>query len=135
MGRSLRILLDTHRLIWLVENEEFLSPRARQILRLRSTLVLVSVASLWEMSIKMSRGKLEMDRSLMELIDDELASNGIDLLPITREHILRIEKLSFPMNGHADPFDRMLVAQALANDLEPLSADVKLDGYGVRRVW
>jgi PIN domain nuclease of toxin-antitoxin system len=130
-----KVLLDTHTLLWFFEDEDRLSPQARQILRLRSTVPFVSVVSLWEIAIKLSRGKLEFDRPLSELIDEELPSNGIELLAVDRNHLLKVQQLPFPYEGHADPFDRMLVAQALTEEFELLSADTKLDAYGVRRVW
>ena len=135
MGLRVRILLDTHSLIWTIQDESSLSRSARRLLGMHSTVLLVGVASLWEISIKISRGKLKLDCPMAELIDKELPENEIEILPIEREHLLLLQNLPFPTNGHADPFDRMIVAQALAEDLELLSADAKLDAYGVKRVW
>lgn len=95
----------------------------------------MSVASHWELAIKESRGTLKLDVPLAELFSTEMIANGYTLLPIEPAHLLRVATMPFPLEGHADPFDRMIVAQALVEDLELLSADVKLDAYGVKRVW
>ncbi len=135
MGLRVRILLDTHVLVWLTGDESRLSSSARQLLKQRSTTVFVSTVSLWELAIKLSLGKLELGIPLSDLIDKELPSNGIEVLPISSEHVLELERLPRPPNGHADPFDRMIVAQAIADGLELVSADAKLDAYGVERTW
>ncbi len=92
----------------------------------------MSVAGLWELAIKESRGSLRFEIPFDDLIESAIETSGFVFLPINRQHLA---SLPFPASGHADPFDRMLVAQALAEDLELLSADVKLDAYGVKRVW
>lgn len=135
MGLPLKVLLDTHVLLWFLQDDSKLSPVARQNLRLYSTHAFVSVVSVWEIAAKSSLGKLRLYAPLAKMLDEEIPENGFELLPVERDHLLQVQNLPFPANGHSDPFDRMLVAQALAEDFEILSADAKLDAYGVRRVW
>ena len=104
-------------------------------LSLRNTEIVVSVASHWELAIKESRGTLKLDVPLAELFSTEMIANGYTPFPIEPAHLLYVATIPFLANGHADPFDRMLVAQALAEKIEILSADTKLDAYGVQRVW
>lgn len=130
----MRVLLETHTLLWFLTDEDKVGSRARQTLRLVSTEAYVSVASLWELAIKIGKGALKLDRSLQELVVVDLVESGFQLLPILPSHLDQVRALRQPTNGHADPFDRMLVAQALTENLEFLSADAKLDAYGVRRV-
>lgn len=92
----------------------------------------LSVASAWEMAIKASLGKLTLTKPLGEFLPALLADAGIALLPIEIADVARVAVLSF---HHRDPFDRLLVAQALERDLAIVSADSALDSYGVRRVW
>lgn len=130
-----RTLLDTHTYLWATQNSPELSRTARQTLRLHSTVAFVSVVNFWEIAMKHARGGLRLNGPLERLLYEEVAENAFEVLALEREHIRVYHEMPFPANGHADPFDRMLVAQALAEDLELLSADVKLDAYGVKRVW
>lgn len=130
-----RVLLDTHTYLWSTQDSPDLGRTARQTLRLYSTTAYVSVVNFWEIAMKHARGGLKLKAPVERFLYEEVAENGYEVLSLEREHILAYHKLPFPSNGHADPFDRMLVAQALAEDLELLSADAKLDAYGVRRVW
>ncbi len=91
----------------------------------------MSIASVWEMSIKVSLGKLDISGSFEEVMDD-IYGNGIQLLPITFYHTLQQYKLPF---HHRDPFDRMIVSQAIAEDMSIISADSQLDAYSIRRIW
>ena len=129
------VLLDTHTYLWTTQDDSTLSRVARQTLQFRSTLAFVSVVSFWEIAMKSSRGALKLKTSYERLLREEIEENGFSVLGLERKHFETLHRLPFPTNGHADPFDRMLVAQALSEDLELLSADVKLDAYGVRRLW
>ena len=124
-------LLDTHVVIWWLENAPRLSKRALEILASPENTLLISAAVGWEIAIKANVGKLES----AELIGDIrgfLAREGWRELPVTLEHAVRAGLL--PLH-HRDPFDRLLVAQAQALNLPILSADRGLDAYDVRRVW
>lgn len=110
-----------------------MSRDAIRLLSMHSTQPVISAASLWEISIKLKSGKLALDDPFPEMVAKEFASNAYELLPIEPEHTFKL--LQLPVLEHADPFDRMLAAQTLAEDIEILSADEKLDAYGVRRIW
>ncbi len=128
-------LLDTHTLIWFVEGSGRLSPLARTIVTDMSNTCVVSTASLWEIAIKVGSGKLKMARPFDELVVHQLQHEQFGILPIESNHLLALAALTYPFNGHRDPFDRMLVSQALSDDLILLSADSALDAYGVSRLW
>lgn len=127
----MRLLLDTHTLIWWATDDSALSGRARDRIA-RSEGVLVSAASAWEMAIKVSLGRLPSALDILSDFEESLSSRGFQTLAITAAHGIRAGLLPGP---HKDPFDRMLVAQAQAENLAIVSNDVIFDRYGVRRVW
>lgn len=100
------ILLDTHALIWFVMNDSKLSPAANQLIA-QSPTVFVSVATLWEIAIKLSIGKLDMGGTFDDLFPIHLDDNNFTLIPITLPHLSRVGQLPF---HHRDPFDRLLIA-------------------------
>ena len=126
------LLLDTHAFLWFMEGNGKLSEPARLSIENTEGQRFLSVASAWEMAIKASLGKLTLAKPLGELLPALLADAGITLLPIEIADVARVAALSF---HHRDPFDRLLVAQALERDLAIVSADSALDAYNVRRVW
>lgn len=128
-------LLDTHTLIWFVEGNARLSQTARAIIADMSNVCFVSTVSLWEIAIKISSDKLTLSRPFGDLIVRQLQQDEIGVLPVLSNHLLAAASLPFPQHGHRDPFDRMLVCQALSEDLILISADSALDAYGVRRLW
>ncbi|PYR60082.1 MAG: PIN domain nuclease [Acidobacteria bacterium] len=124
------LLLDTQAFLWWVSDDARLTARARRAIA-RDACV-VSVASCWEMSIKASLGKLTVDGSMEKFIGGQLAANGFTLLPIALEHTTAVARLPF---HHRDPFDRLLAAQAIAEELRVVSSDAVFERYGVKRVW
>lgn len=121
----MRLLVDTHVLLWGIEGDRRLSPAARQLIEAPENDSFVSVASLWEIAIKVRIGKLSAPEHLPDLI----ASNpDFGLLDITAGHVWRVRAL--PLH-HTDPFDRLLVAQAVAEDMTLLSHDQRLALYDV----
>lgn len=129
----MRLLLDTHTLVWQGVSPEKLSPRARQLLADAANERLVSIASLWEIAIKVGLGKLALRHDSFEkLIDNGLAAAKANLLPIETQHVKLVASLP---QHHRDPFDRLLVAQALAENIPLLSADAEFDAYGAARLW
>jgi PIN domain nuclease of toxin-antitoxin system len=128
----LKVLLDTHALLWAVLDPTKLTSRARTIAADESNEIFVSAASAWEIATKVRLGKLpqaeKFELSFFEVI--EIA--GYSLLAINVEVALRAGRL---VGKHGDPFDRMIAAQAIAGDLLVLSNDPKLDSFGVRRLW
>jgi PIN domain nuclease of toxin-antitoxin system len=129
-----RLLLDTHTMYWYIEDDAQLSGRARTLIQDASNEVLVSPASYWEIAIKISIGKWRLNRPYEEFIDIGLNQYGFQVLPILPTHTARLIGLPFP-KGHKDPFDRLLVAQALVEQIPIVSADSPLDAYGVTRLW
>jgi PIN domain nuclease of toxin-antitoxin system len=128
----MRVLLDAHALVWSVANSSRLSPAARNLMDDPLVAKLLSIASLWEIAIKVRLRKLEFGiefDALVGLIEDEGLAT---FLPITPAHVKHLQHLEM---HHRDPFDRMLVAQALADNLTLVSADTSLDAYGVQRLW
>ena len=128
----MRVLLDTHTFLWLVLDAPELSVRARSIFTDRENVILLSTASLWEMAIKVSLGKLKVMRPLAEWVAQEVAENGITILPPCLEHVLKVEHLPF---HHRDPFDRLLIAQAQVESVPVLGCDLAFDAYDIERVW
>jgi len=129
-----RLLLDTHSMYWYIEDDPQLSGRARTLIQDASNEILVSPASYWEIAIKISIGKWRLNRPYEEFIDIGLSQYGFQVLPILPTHTARLIGLPFPQ-GHRDPFDRLLVAQVLVEQIPIVSADSPLDAYGVTRLW
>ena len=130
----MRLLLDTHSMFWFIEDDPQLSGRARTLIQDASNEILVSPASYWEIAIKISIGKWRLNRPSEEFIDIGLNQYGFQVLPILPTHTARLIGLPFPQ-GHRDPFDRLLVAQVLVEQIPIVSADLPLDAYGVTRLW
>ena len=128
----MRILLDTHAFLWFLDDAPELSPRAKEIFINANNILYLSTASIWEMAIKASLGKLTVVRPLSEWLPKQLQINNIATLEPRTEHVLAVESLPF---HHRDPFDRLLIAQAKIENISLLSADKKMDAYSVRRIW
>jgi len=126
----MRQLLDTHTLIWFVMGDSRISVSVRS--QIENNDNLLSVASVWEMAIKHSIGKLNFGMAFAEFIEQQIIINGIELLPITIDHIAVVSTL--PLH-HRDPFDRLLIAQAITENIPMLSADKIFDAYPIRRLW
>jgi PIN domain nuclease of toxin-antitoxin system len=126
------LLLDTHAFLWMGDSPERLGAGAREALLDPGQRVALSMASVWEMAIKIGLGKLQLSTSLEALVGAGLAHARIELMPIELPHVLRVQDLPW---HHRDPFDRLLVAQALTASIPIVSRDATLDAYGVRRIW
>jgi len=126
-----KVLLDTHVLLWWLNGGTKLSRRARNFIKTQETTVLVSAVSAWEIAIKSEAGKLEAG-PLVTDFHKELELEGFAELPISAHHAIRAGILGGP---HRDPFDRMLIAQAQAESVPVISKDKLFDDYGVRRIW
>jgi PIN domain nuclease of toxin-antitoxin system len=127
-----RVLLDTHTLLWAIIHPEFLSRRAAGVLNNGANSILVSAASAWEIATKVRLGKLPGAEAFERDFFGVINSVGYTILSIDADTALRAGRL--PAN-HGDPFDRILAAQALALDIPVLSKDPKLDLFAVRRIW
>jgi PIN domain nuclease of toxin-antitoxin system len=128
----MRVLLDTHAFLWWVEDARALSKRARTAIADPANECLFSLASCWEMAIKLSLGKLRLLGAIERFIPEQLSANAFRLLEIDFRHVARVAALPF---HHRDPFDRLLVAQALEEHCVIVSADLIFRKYGVSRIW
>ena len=128
----MRVLLDTHTLIWAKISPASLSPQVAQIISDPRNEILVSAATAWEIATKVRLGKLPGAESLERNFFETIADSGYTLLSIDAESALRAGRL---IEDHGDPFDRIIAAQALAMDIPVLSKDTELDAFGVRRLW
>ena len=128
----MRPLLDTHSFLWFISGSSKLSRTARTLIEDTSNQPFLSIASLWEMAIKLSLGKLSLGEPFEVLIPEQMKANGINLLGIEIEHTALVATLPF---HHRDPFDRLLVAQAVVERMPIVSADAAFDAYGVERLW
>jgi PIN domain nuclease of toxin-antitoxin system len=126
----MRLLLDTHVFIWCVEDSRKLRPFVRETLASPENLVYVSSVSIWEISIKQSLGKLELQTTGERLVES-IAACGFIELPITASHAARVAVLPW---HHADPFDRLLVAQARFSDLTLVTEDERIKRYGIETI-
>jgi len=127
-----RLLLDTHAFIWWVNGNERLSRRARRAIDNDANVIFVSAATAWEITTKYRRGRLDEAVAMAPDIAGAIAAQGFEELPITVQEAARAGALPGP---HRDPFDRMLIAQALSRDLLLISTDAAFDYYHVRRIW
>ncbi len=128
----MRVLLDTHTLIWAKIVPANLSREAATIIADPYNEILVSAASAWEIATKVRLGKLPEAWVFEKEFIESMQESGYTLIPIEAATALRAGRLT---PAHRDPFDRMIAAQALADDLPILSADTKLDIFGARRIW
>lgn len=128
----MKLLLDTHRLIWFIMGDTRLPIPLRMLIETIENQRFVSVASIWEIAIKMSLGKLDMGASFPALVPGQLISNRIEILPISVMHLQQVAQLPF---HHRDPFARLLIAQSQVEQLPLLSRDSIFDTYRVQRLW
>lgn len=131
-AEPLRRLLDTHTFLWLATGDVRLPPDLPDRLADPEVELVLSVASIWEMATKKSLGKLTTTIPLEELIATQCEAMAVTVLDVRREHALGVATLPF---HHRDPFDRLLVAQAVAEGLAIVSRDEAFDGYPFERVW
>jgi PIN domain nuclease of toxin-antitoxin system len=127
-----RFLLDTHALLWWLTKNPSLTVSAQDLIKSRDHTVLVSAVSPWEIATKVRLGKLDVASEVVANFVFYLERERFQIITINVDHGIRAGSLPGP---HKDPFDRMLIAQALAEDVPIISNDRALDGYGVRRLW
>lgn len=127
----MRLLLDTHVLLWAAEAPDNLSRTARREMEDAANGLFFSVASIWELAIKVSIGKLRLSMSPQQLLE-ALAERDFTELPIEGRHAARVAAI--PLH-HRDPFDRLLIAQAEIERMTLVSKDPELDAYGIQRLW
>lgn len=127
----MRVLLDTHAFLWFVTDDSRLSARAREAVA-DAEEAWLSIASCWEMAIKVSIGKLTVATPIDRFLPEQLAANRVGLLHVELAHATRVAALPW---HHRDPFDRLLAAQALGEKLAVVSSDPIFRKYGVKRIW
>lgn len=128
----MRALLDTHAFLWWIMDDKRLSEKAREIIADGRNELFFSAASGWEISIKAGLGRLEIPGDLKRFVVDQISRNAFQVLPIHLRHTLNVHELP---NHHRDPFDRILVSQALLEEIPLLSADPQIPRYPVEVVW
>lgn len=131
----MKYLIDTHVFIWFMEGDPSFSSIAKSIMLDKSNEIFISIASLWEISIKSSIGKLPISKKYEE-VSDVLYDNLIEILPITFAHTVENNQLPF---YHRDPFDRIIIAQAIVENIDFISADAAFNDYligkSIKRIW
>jgi PIN domain nuclease of toxin-antitoxin system len=127
-----RLLIDTHALLWWFSDDPSLSLSARTLIAQSNNTILVSAASAWEITTKSRLGKLPNSDELVADLAGYLARERFEVMPILIEHTVRAGLLPGP---HKDPFDRMLIAQAQAEGIPIISNDRAFDNYSIRRLW
>lgn len=128
----MRLLLDTHTLLWWLNNNPALRDSTRRLVAKHSNSVLVSTVSAWEIAIKFNLGKLPDAGDLLADFNGYMNRERFEVLSISVEHAVRAGLLPGP---HRDPFDRMLIAQAQTENVPIVSNDIVFDTYGIRRIW
>jgi len=128
-----KFLLDTHALLWMISGNAQLSAPAREVICAAENRLFFSMAGYWEICLKISLGKLELQANWEKHLDNEMKLNGISLLPVYTEHCLELIKLPWI---HRDPFDRLMLAQARIESATLISADGFFRQYsGVHVLW
>jgi len=127
----MRYLIDTHTFLWFIDDSPQLSVDVKNLLESETDIIL-SVASLWEIAIKVSIGKLRLPDAYDKFIPDQVAANDIEVLPISLGHLSVVATLPF---HHRDPFDRLIIAQGMVEKMEIISVDGVFDAYPIKRLW
>lgn len=126
------VLLDTHAFLWFVLDDPQLSPAAKTLIENPATDVFVSPARYWEVAIKVQLGKYALPIPFRQFMDTHIAANAFAVLPIEVRHVEPLTTL--PLH-HRDPFDRLIIAQAIVENIPTVSADVAFDAYPITRLW
>lgn len=128
----MKYLLDTHTFLWFINDDPSLNSTAKTLIEDPVNIVYLSIASVWEMAIKVSLDKLQMPSPFSDFIDEQLVENAIILLNIKTAHTGIVATLPF---HHRDPFDRLIIAQSQVEDMPVIGKDAIFDDYGIKRVW
>lgn len=128
----MKLLLDTHTFLWFIMGSPNLSANARVLIENQANEKYLSIASLWEIAIKVSIGKLVLSAPFDTLIPQQLSVNGFELLNLEVAHTAALINVPFQ---HCDPFDRLLIAQATVEQMQILSIDSTFDAYQTTRIW
>ena len=124
-------LLDTHTFIWFIEDSEKLSPKAKEIIEAENSINYISIASLWEIAIKISLEKLELKKPFAE-IGKQITLNEFIILPVEVEDTLTLSLLPYI---HKDPFDRIIISQSINKNFTLITVDENIAKYEVKTLW
>jgi PIN domain nuclease of toxin-antitoxin system len=125
-------LLDTHTFLWFINDDPALSSNARLLIEASENIIFLSAASVWEIAIKVSLGRLEIPSPFADFINEQLRKSGINLLEIKTEHAGKVVTLPF---HHRDPFDRLIIAQAISENIPIIGKDLVFESYGIECLW
>ena len=128
----MKLLLDAHTLLWFVWDDAQLTNNAKELITNPANQKFVSAAIYWEIAIKVSIDKLDLGEPYRPFMRREIARNNFDILPISVDHAAAVSVLPF---HHRDPFDRMLIAQAMVEQVPIVSGDTAFDAYPITRLW
>ncbi|MDT9181493.1 type II toxin-antitoxin system VapC family toxin [Limnospira sp. PMC 289.06] len=128
----MRLLLDTHTVLWFFMGNSQLSDKVRDLVEDGHNHKLISVAMVWEMSIKQSQNKLTLEKTASDYIEEKIRLDDFELLPIQLNHLRILSSLPF---YHKDPFDRLLIAQAMQENIPILSKEMAFNAYPIQRIW
>lgn len=128
----MKLLLDTHAFLWFIEGNQNLGLTAKNAIESSTNQRYLSIASLWEIAIKVSIGKLEIGMTLTELVNRQVYGNAIDLLEIQSQHLDTLAALPF---HHKDPFDRLILSQGLTENIAIITKDGLFANYPVTLIW
>ncbi|MDQ1353257.1 MAG: hypothetical protein QG657_3563 [Acidobacteriota bacterium] len=127
----MKYIVDTHAFIWYAIGDKRLSPKALRLLE-SDNEKFISIASIWEMAIKVNLGHLEFKNSFDEIVSNQIDLLNYRILNIDLEHLFKVSAMEL---HHRDPFDRLIVSQALVEKIPIISVDEKFDNYGIERIW
>lgn len=128
----MKLLLDTHAFLWFIAGNPNLSNVAKENIEALENERYVSVASAWEIAIKISLGKLKASAGFEEIVPVQLDHNAMNLLPISPAHLALVARLPF---HHRDPFDRLILAQSLVENIPVISVNSSFNSYGIQQIW
>ncbi|HEY0735615.1 MAG TPA: type II toxin-antitoxin system VapC family toxin [Herpetosiphonaceae bacterium] len=131
----MKLLRDTHTFLWFINGNAQLSNTARDLIQDAANTSYISDASLWEIAIKLSLGKLALQQPFATFIPEQIRRNGFIELGITIRHSAYVAGMPFPVADHRDPFDQLLIAQAIVEGMVIVSRDSKFDAYEAERLW
>jgi PIN domain nuclease of toxin-antitoxin system len=128
----MRVLVDSHTLLWSSDDPAKVPAPAMSVLQNPANELLISAATIWEVAIKVALGRLPLSLPYRQWMDKAIADQGLIILAVTLDHTERLISLPF---HHRDPFDRLLISQALSEGTPLVSGDAVFDAYGVKRIW
>ncbi|OFX28135.1 MAG: twitching motility protein PilT [Bacteroidetes bacterium GWA2_31_9] len=128
----MKLLLDTHTFLWFINDDKRLSLKAKELISKPNNIRYLSYASIWEIAIKSSLGRIEIPIDFEKFIEEQLKINNILIFPFSISHLAKVKELPFI---HKDPFDRIIISQSIIENVSILGIDSVFDKYGITRIW